>query len=135
LLMTVTLFHEPFTNIVTISFTSLILVEVINVLMETKSIKLVMVFACLTTFVMYIISIFVFKTMFDLAYINWRFMGDVTIIAFACCFPLWLFKLVKRCVDPSKEDKITRIDSIDEKKEDSPRGMEIELRRSSNKIL
>jgi len=64
LLMTVTLFNEPYMNIVTISFTSLILVEVINVLMETKSIKLVMVFACLTTLVFYIVSIFIFRTMF-----------------------------------------------------------------------
>jgi phospholipid-translocating ATPase len=108
LLMTVTLFNESFTNIVTISFTSLILVEVINVLMEVKSIKLMMVGSCVITFVLYLISIFIFKTMFDLAYINWVFMFYVTIIAFTCCFPLWMFKFVKRCVDPSKEDKITR---------------------------
>jgi len=41
-----------------------------------------------------------------MSYINWRFIGYVSTIALACCLPLWLIKVIKKFVDPSKEDKI-----------------------------
>ena len=56
----VTQFDQSFVNIVTITFSTLILIEMLNVLSEVTKIKLKMVLSIIATLIMYFGSIAVF---------------------------------------------------------------------------
>lgn len=100
--MSVILFNESFVNIVTISFTSLILVEIINVVLEVTSVKRKMAYAIFFSFALYILSVLLFRTMFELSYINHQFVWNVILIAFVCCFPVYVIIKVMAKLDPSE---------------------------------
>jgi phospholipid-translocating ATPase len=55
--MAVTLFFDSFTNIVTITFSTLILIELLNVLSEVRKIKRKMVISILVTLGVYLASL------------------------------------------------------------------------------
>lgn len=55
--MAVTLFFDSFTNIVTITFTTLILIELLNVVSEVRRIRQKMVISIAATFLVYFISL------------------------------------------------------------------------------
>ena len=60
----VTQFDQSFVNIVTITFSTLILIEMLNVLSEVTKIKLKMVLSIIATLIMYFGSIAVFQQYF-----------------------------------------------------------------------
>ena len=60
----VTQFDQSFVNIVSITFTTLICIEMLNVLSEVTTIKLKMVFSILFTLLVYIGSIAFFRQYF-----------------------------------------------------------------------
>lgn len=55
--MAVTLFFDSFTNIVTITFTTLILIELLNVVSEVRRIRQKMVISIAATLLVYFISL------------------------------------------------------------------------------
>jgi phospholipid-translocating ATPase len=58
-------FKEPFTNIVTITFTALVMTELLNVYSEINRPSWKMLCASLLTFVCYILSIVLLRSYFD----------------------------------------------------------------------
>jgi phospholipid-translocating ATPase len=62
--MAVTLFAGSFTNIVTITFTTLILIELLNVLSEVRKIKRAMVVSILITLLVYLASLIYLRQYF-----------------------------------------------------------------------
>lgn len=120
MLATVIFFNESFTNIVTITFSALIIIELLNVYSEV-SIPLIlttflqvnkpnwkMVVSSILTFIVYILSIALLRSYFDTAYITWTFILKVIAIATLSWFPLHLIKWIVRILDPTEQDKIMK---------------------------
>lgn len=59
--MAVTLFFDSFTNIVTITFSTLILIELLNVISEVRKIKFKMVASVVLTLIIYFSSIMLLR--------------------------------------------------------------------------
>jgi phospholipid-translocating ATPase len=71
MLATVILFNESFTNIVTITFSALIVTELLNVYSVVNKPNWKMIVASVFTFAIYILSIAFLRTYFDTSYITW----------------------------------------------------------------
>lgn len=71
MLATVILFKESFTNIVTITFSALILIELLNVYSVVNKPNWKMIVSSVLTFAIYILSIAVLRSYFDTSYITW----------------------------------------------------------------
>jgi len=59
--MAITLFYDSFTNIVTITFSALIVIELLNVISEVRKIKRKMVLSIAATLVVYFGSIVILR--------------------------------------------------------------------------
>lgn len=99
---------ESFTNIVTITFSALIICEILNVFSEVHKINYKMVISSIFTFIIYFMSIALFKNYFDTSYITWPFLFKVLAIVVASWAPLHLTKIIYDCIDPSEHQKIMR---------------------------
>lgn len=60
----ITLFNDSFVNIVSITFTALIFIELLNVVTEVNKIKPLMLSTMLFTLVVYLLSIVLFRNYF-----------------------------------------------------------------------
>lgn len=102
----VTQFDQSFVNIVSITFTTLILIEMLNVLSEVTRIQRIMVFSILLTVAVYIGSIVLFRQYFQVSYIDGPFVLKVFILTMITWLPLQLFKRIMERCDPTQEQKI-----------------------------
>lgn len=64
-------FKESFTNIVTITFSALIIIELLNVYSSVNTVNWKMIASSVMTFVMYVISIVCLRSYFDTSYMTW----------------------------------------------------------------
>lgn len=101
-------FHESFTNIVTITFSSLIVCEILNVFSEVHLINYKMVISSILTFIIYFMSIGLLRSYFDTSYITWLFVMKVFLVTVASWAPLHLARRIYDCIDPSEHQKIMR---------------------------
>lgn len=60
----ITVFSDSFVNIVSITFTTLIIIELLNVLTEVNKIKPLMVLSLIVTLIIYLLSIVLFRNYF-----------------------------------------------------------------------
>ena len=102
----VTQFDQSFVNIVSITFTTLIIIEMLNVLSEVTKIKCKMVLSIIITLVTYIGSIVVFRQYFQVSYIDGPFLLKVILLTLVTWLPLQVFKKVMERCDPTQEQKI-----------------------------
>ena len=91
MLCTVLLFLDSFVNIVTITFTSLIFIETLNVLSTVHRVKFKMIVSIIFTIVIYMASIIMFRQYFDLSYVDSEFLLKVALVTAACWLPMHLF--------------------------------------------
>ncbi len=68
-------FENSFLNIVTITFTSLIVLESLNVISEVQRVKPLMILSIFVTLIIYFGSIWLLPNYMEVSYINWKFMG------------------------------------------------------------
>jgi phospholipid-translocating ATPase len=99
---------DSFTNIVTITFSALIVCEILNVFSEVHQVNYKMILSSILTFLVYFSSIALFKQYFDTSYITWVFIFKVVAITLASWAPLHLARLLNDCCDPSEQQKIMR---------------------------
>jgi len=108
MIMSVLLFENEFLNIVAISFTALILNELIMVALEITTWHLYMVISEIVTLIFYVISIAFLPEYFDLSFVlSWRFVWKVALIVCVSSVPLWLIKTVRSRVRPATYSKLT----------------------------
>ena len=88
----VTQFDQSFVNIVTITFSCLICIEMLNVLSEVTKIHRLMIISIFVTLFMYIGSIACFRQYFQVSYIDGAFLLKVSILTIVTWLPLELFK-------------------------------------------
>ena len=99
-------FNDSYTNIVTITFTSLIFIEILNVYTQTHKYTFRMLMMQVATGVTYFMSIVLLKEYFDVSYINSVFLAKVLAITLITWLPLHVFSWVVSVCDPSDSKKI-----------------------------
>ena len=108
MLGSVIIFNESLTNIVTITFSALIVCEILNVFSEVHKVNYKMIISSILTFIIYFMSIGLLRAYFDTSYITWSFVLKVLLITLASWLPLHMARLIYDCIDPSEHQKIMR---------------------------
>lgn len=107
MLMAIWLFEREFIHIVSITFTALILNELLMVALEVNTWHYLMGVAEIGSFLMYVISVRVLKGSFDVRFTtSFTFFWKVGLITLATFLPLYLFKIVKHIVAPPSSAKL-----------------------------
>ncbi len=111
MLFSIIFFNDSFVNIVSITFTALIFIELLNIFTQVHRLQPKIFLAVLLTLVVYLCSILFFRNYFDTSAINEQFLIKVMVITAICWLPIHLIKRVGDCISPSEEDKIKPINS------------------------
>jgi phospholipid-translocating ATPase len=106
MLFAVLFFNDSFVNIVSITFSALIFIELLNVFTEVNRVKFKMIVSVLATVIVYIGSIIIFREYFDLSAFTMEFLLKVLVITAICWLPIHLFKKIIEKISPSEESKV-----------------------------
>ncbi len=106
MLFSITFFNDSFVNIVSITFTALIFIEILNVFTEVNRVKFKMIMSVVATIIIYIMSIVFFRNYFDVSAFTMDFMLKVIVITAICWLPLHLLKKIVEKISPSEESKV-----------------------------
>ncbi|KZS95466.1 phospholipid-translocating P-type ATPase [Sistotremastrum niveocremeum HHB9708] len=107
MIMSLLLFENEFLNIVSISFTALILNELIMVALQITIWHPYMVIAEIVTLLFYAVSMAFLPEYFDLSFvISQRFAWKVAVIVAVSSLPLYIFKLIKSRISPAATSKL-----------------------------
>ncbi|TBU21618.1 aminophospholipid-transporting P-type ATPase [Dichomitus squalens] len=107
MIMSLVLFENEFLNIVSISFTALILNELIMVALEITTWHIYMVVSEIVTLFIYAISMTFLPEYFDLTFVlSSRFAWKVAVIVAISAFPLYIIKFIRSRVAPAASSKL-----------------------------
>lgn len=101
-------FTDSFTNIMTITFSALIVIEMLNILSEVHQIRLPMILSIIATIIVYFFTIITFRNVMLTSYIDMDFVIKVLITCFICWAPIQIFNWFMSRYDPNQEQKIMR---------------------------
>lgn len=102
MLGTLLFFNESFTNIVTITFSALIMTELLNVYSSVHHLSYRILCASVLTLFVYILSIALLPQYFDVSYITWKFVAKVLCVTLASWLPLHIIAAIHEKMDPSE---------------------------------
>mmetsp|Transcript_39366 Transcript_39366/g.37840 ORF Transcript_39366/g.37840 Transcript_39366/m.37840 type:complete len:119 (+) Transcript_39366:3054-3410(+) len=108
MLASVILFNESFSNIVTITFSALIIIELLNVYSVVNKLNWKMILSSVFTFIIYFLSIALLRSYFDTTYITWQFVIKVVALTMMSWAPLESINFVIKRYFPSREQKIMK---------------------------
>ena len=97
-----------FLNIVTVSFTALIYLEILNVYMEINKCHKFMIFALLATFIVYTLTLFFLPSYLDVYILNFLVMVKIGILAVIAWVPFFIFSKVKKRFFPQTIEKLNQ---------------------------
>ncbi|KAI0261943.1 hypothetical protein BC834DRAFT_829493 [Gloeopeniophorella convolvens] len=107
MIISLVLFENEFLNIVAISFTALILNELIMVALEITIWHTYMIISEVATLAIYALSILFLPEYFDLSFVvSVRFGWKVAVIVAISALPLWIIKVIKSRVAPEAATKL-----------------------------
>ncbi|XP_058533137.1 probable phospholipid-transporting ATPase IIB isoform X1 [Ochotona princeps] len=102
------LFESEFVHVVAISFTALILTELLMVALTVRTWHWLMVVAELLSLGCYVASLAFLNEYFDLAFISTAtFLWKVSAITVVSCLPLYVLKYLRRKLSPPRYSKLT----------------------------
>uniref|UniRef100_A0A672SUE2 Phospholipid-transporting ATPase n=1 Tax=Sinocyclocheilus grahami TaxID=75366 RepID=A0A672SUE2_SINGR len=102
------LFDQEFVHVVAISFTALILTELLMVALTVRTWHWLMVVAELISLGCYLASLAFLNEYFDLSFITtWVFLWKVCVITLVSCLPLYIIKYLKRKFSPPSYSKLS----------------------------
>ena len=108
MIMTLVLFENEFLNIVSISFTSLIVNELIMVALEITTWHVYMIIAEIVTLIVYVLSMVLLPEYFDLSFVfSFRFVWKVAAIVAVSSLPLYVYKAFKSRFAPANYAKLS----------------------------
>ncbi|PFH33753.1 cation-transporting atpase family protein [Besnoitia besnoiti] len=106
----IALFENSFMNIVSITFTALILAELLNVASEIQTWHPLMIASEICTVTIYIFSMFILRSYFDIAFImTLAFWAKVSAVTLVCWVPIQVFKAVKKTLQPPQHAKLASL--------------------------
>lgn len=101
------LFQSEFLKIVSITFTALIMNELLMVAFEIHLWHPLMLVAEFGTLVIYLISLLCLPAYFDMEFIaTTQFVWKVTVITATSTIPLWIIKIARRRIAPANYAKL-----------------------------
>lgn len=107
MIMSLLLFEDNMLNIVSITFTALILAELSNIALSIRRWKLLIIMAEVLTFGIYFISIVVLPTYFDISFIStYNFWVKVTLVTAVTVVPVFGLRFIARKVNPPQWAKL-----------------------------
>jgi len=107
MLLSIILFEGSMLNIVGITFTTLILTELLNVAFEIHTWHWLMIVSEVVTVIIYFVSMLVLKSYFDLAFIfSWDFVWKIVVVTAVACLPVYLSKFTRRKCNPPTYSKL-----------------------------
>uniref|UniRef100_A0A1B6E947 Phospholipid-transporting ATPase n=1 Tax=Clastoptera arizonana TaxID=38151 RepID=A0A1B6E947_9HEMI len=102
------LFEDEFIHIVAISFTALILTELIMVALTVRTWHYIIFLAELLSLGLYVLSLIVLKDTFDAKFIKTRdYLWKVTVITLVSCLPLYILKFLRKKFSPPSYSKLS----------------------------
>ena len=102
------LFTDEFIHVVSISFTALIMTELIMVALTIRTWHWLMVLAEFFSLVVYIISLIVLKDVFDSEFIQTTdFIWKTVVITAVSCVPLYIIKFLRKRFSPQAYQKLS----------------------------
>ncbi|KAK6186527.1 hypothetical protein SNE40_008550 [Patella caerulea] len=102
------LFEEDFVHVVSITFTSLILTELLMVALTIRTWHYLMIVAEIFSLGIYIASLAVLRDYFDTDFLQtWNFVWKVLVITSVSCIPLYVLKYLRKKFSPPVYSKLT----------------------------
>lgn len=102
------LFEAEFIHVVSITFTSLILTELLMVGLNVRNWHYLMIVAQIFSFGIYVASLAVLKDYFDPQFLKtWDFVWKVLVITSISCIPLYVLKYLRKKFSPPVYSKLT----------------------------
>ncbi|XP_048762604.1 probable phospholipid-transporting ATPase IIB [Ostrea edulis] len=102
------LFDEDFVHVVSITFTALILTELLMVALTIRTWHWAMVVAEIFSLAIYIVSLVVLHNYFDGTFLRtWDFIWKVVAITSVSCIPLYILKYLRKKFSPPVYSKLT----------------------------
>lgn len=102
------LFESEFVHVVAISFTALILTELLMVALTVRTWHWLMVVAELLSLGCYVASLAFLNEYFDVAFItSATFLWKVSAVTVVSCLPLYVLKYLRRKLSPPRYSKLT----------------------------
>jgi phospholipid-translocating ATPase len=108
MLGSIVFFNDSFANIVTITFTALVIIELLNVYTEVHKINSKMIISSILTFLIYVLSIALLREYFDTSYITWEFVVKVVALTVVSWLPMHIIKIMVYKFDPPEHLKIMK---------------------------
>ncbi|XP_022186927.2 probable phospholipid-transporting ATPase IIB isoform X1 [Nilaparvata lugens] len=102
------LFEDEFIHIVAISFTALILTELVMVALTVRTWHYIIVLAELISLLIYLLSLVLLKSTFDANFIQTSdFLWKTTAITLVSCLPLYILKFLRKKFSPPSYSKLS----------------------------
>ncbi|XP_075225291.1 putative phospholipid-transporting ATPase IIB isoform X2 [Lycorma delicatula] len=102
------LFEDEFIHIVAISFTALILTELIMVALTVRTWHYIIVLAEVISLGLYMLSLLLMKDTFDATFIKTTdFLWKTTVITLVSCLPLYILKFLRKKFSPPSYSKLS----------------------------
>lgn len=108
MLLTFWLFENSFTEIVTITFTALILIELLNINTALTRMNKIVCVSQVFTLVIYFLSIWLLRDVIVVSAIDFAFLKNVAIIVLLSWGPIQLLKVLRMRFDPTENEKIMK---------------------------
>lgn len=107
MLLSVLLFDSSLYSIVSITYTTLIFAQLLNVAFEIRRWHWAMVVSEIVSLLFYIASLFLLRTYFDITFIlTGNFVWKTAVITAVTTLPIYLFRWTKRRCDPPAYSKL-----------------------------
>lgn len=106
MLMATTIFDTSFFEIVTITFTSLILIEFLNILGSVNRLDWKITGSIALSVLTYLFSLFFLRSLMQLSEVDLQFLIKVSIMTFLAYAPIKLCFVIKSNFFPSMTDKV-----------------------------
>jgi phospholipid-translocating ATPase len=100
--------EDIFLNIVTVSFTALIYLEILNVYMEINKWHFFMAFALIGTFIVYTLTLLFLPSYLDVYIFDFMTMLKIIILALIAWAPFFIYNKIKKIFFPQTIEKLNK---------------------------
>ena len=102
------MFENIYLNIVTVSFTALIYLEILNVYMEIKKFHRFMVFALVSTFLVYTLTLLLLPSYLDVKILDLLTLVKIGVLALIAWAPFFITNKLKKICFPETIEKLNK---------------------------
>ena len=108
-LASINAFDSPFLDIVTVTYSTLVFVELLNILLMVSRLKFSIIFVVVMSLIFYLISIFFIPDILGMVSVDAAMWLKIGVITLACWGPFRLAEFIRVKLFPSVSDKIMKI--------------------------